>query len=185
MTTTLSNTSTNSHIALLESVFAQAKTPVEWLVIAHNDSRMIQSLSASMTGESVAILELSQDLWATEEQELVETIEWALQQGSVGNLLFAGHSQPGGSKSRASLVDEGGKTQSSYGRLLAGVRRSNAQIQNAQQKIAAQVQRMSQVPVVHSRWVNAELTIYGLFYRAEDGVFLAYDADNDKFRPLV
>ncbi len=187
MTTTFSTTTTNPFIAALETVFGEATKPIEWLVIAHNDPRMLRSLSSALTGESAAVVEISQDAWDFEGKHLPETIEWALQQGAIKNLVLVGNSQAGGSESRAALVaseaTNGG--QDGYAKLLAGVQRNNARNHQAQERFAAHVQQMSQIPVLHNRWSSGELAVCGLFYRAESGLFLAYDADADTFHPLV
>ncbi len=95
MTTTLLSTTANAHIAALESVFSQATTPVQWLVIAHNESRLVNSLSSALAGESAAMLQVSQDTWDFKGKELAETIEWALQQGEIKNLVLVGSSHRG------------------------------------------------------------------------------------------
>jgi len=187
MTTSYLTTTSNPHIAALESVFAEATKPIEWLVIAHNDAQMLRSLSSALAGKSAAILELSQDTWDFEDEDLPDTIEWALQQGHLTNLLLAGSSLAGGPMSRASQFASepiSGRG-SSYVKLLAGVQRSNTRNRAAQARFAEHIQRMSQIPVVHNRWSSGELAVYGLFYRAESGLFLAYDADADTFRPLL
>ncbi len=57
-------------------------------------------------------------------------------------------------------------------------------IARLQERFAGQVEQLSQIPVVHSRWRDGELAVYALFHRAESGLFLAYDTDTDTFRPL-
>jgi len=184
MIATLRTASTNPHIAELEAVFDEATKPIEWLVIAHNDSRMLKSLFAALNGESAALLEVSQDTWNFG-KELSETIEWALQQGEIKNLVLVGNSQAGGAESRASLAAPPKVDESGYAKLLAGVKQLNAQNRDTQERFASLVQQMSQIPVVHNRWSSDELAIYGLFYRAESGLFLAYDARTDTFSALV
>lgn len=187
MTTTLFSATSNPHIAALETVFTDVTKPVEWLVIAHNDPQMLRSLSSALTGESAAVLQVSQDTWDFEDGNLAEAIEWALQQDHLKNVLLAGSSQAGGSESRASLVSsktpQGGKD--GYARLLAGVHFNNARNRAAQERFAGHVQRMSQIPVVHNRLSNGELAVYGLFYRTDSGLFAAYDAEAGTFRALV
>ncbi|MCA9212239.1 MAG: hypothetical protein KDB27_04170 [Planctomycetales bacterium] len=184
MATTLLATTANPQIAELENVFGEATKPIEWLVIAHNDSRMLQSLSSALNGESAAILEVSQDNWNFH-KELSDTIDWALQQGDIKNLVLVGSSQAGGAESRASLATSTKEDESNYSKLLAGVNRVNDENRDAQERFASLVQQMSQIPVVHNRWSSDKLAVYGLFYRAESGLFLAYDAATDTFRPLV
>ncbi len=180
MTTTLSYTSTNPHIESLETVFADSQSPVEFLVIAHNDSQMVQSLSKAMNNASIAVLEVSQDTWDFDGQQLTEAIEWALQQDDLKNVYLVGYFQP----SQTSIVDQDSQPQSSFDKLLAGVRQSTNQIQTAQAQFASHVQKLAQIPVVHNRCANDELAVHGLAYRADGGVFLAYDAENDTFHTI-
>jgi len=44
---------------------------------------------------------------------------------------------------------------------------------------------MVKIQVVDDALSNGVLSVYGLFYRAESGLFLTYDADTDEFHPLV
>lgn len=189
MTTTFSTNTTNPHIAALETVFDEAENPIEWLLITHNEPRMIQSLSSALSGEQATMLELSQDTWDFAGNDLAETIEWALQNSEIKNVVLVGHSQTAGSASRASLVvpqqTKQDDSESGYARLLAGIHRNNVQTRSAQEQFAAHVRQMLQIPVLHNRWSSGELAVYGLFYRAEGGLFLAYDADAGTFRPLV
>jgi len=177
---------TNRYIQTLEAVLAKSKTAVHWLVIAHNDSRMVHSLSSALSRESAAILEISADTWDFEDDELSEMIEWALQQGEIRHLVLAGHSQAGGTAIQAQLVSSNmeGESHGSFNRLVAGVQRTKTHNQEAQQKFATHVQQMSQLSVVTNRWANAELAVSGLFYRAESGLFLAYDPNENIFHPL-
>ncbi len=185
--TTLSRTQSNPHVHALEQVMAKAERPVEWLVIAHNDARMLAALSSALTGESAAILELSEDTWDFEGKELSETIEWAIEQGDIEHLVLAGHSHASGSQSRASLpaydTKDGG--QDGHNRLLAGAQGRNAQNSDVQAKLAAQMEQMSDIPAVQERCSRDELAVYALLYRADLGVFLAYESDEGRCRPLV
>lgn len=187
MTTTFSAPTTNPHIAALETLFAEATMPIEWLVIAHNDSLMLRSLSSALAGEAAAVLEVSQHEWDFEGEQLPETIEWALQQGQLKHLMLVGNSQAGGPSSRASLVasEETGGNESGCAKLLAGVERNHARTRDAQQRFASHVQQMLQIPVVHHRWSSGELAVYGLFYRADSGLFLAYDMNANSFHALL
>jgi carbonic anhydrase len=189
MTTAYAIKTANSYIEQLDAVFSEASKPCEYLIIAHNDSRILQSLARVLPGESAAVLEVPQDTWEHQWRQLSETIEWALQQGKIKHVVLVGHSQPGGPASRAALLtaETGGQStrQSSYDCLLDRVRQANARNQDAQQRFASHVQAMSQIPVVHNRWVNDELAVHGLFYRVESRLFLAYDPDEDRFRPLI
>ena len=186
MTTTFSTTGSNPHIAALEPILHEAAKPIEYLIIAHNDPLMLQTLCSALGGTSAAILEASQDTWKLSEGDLPEMIEWALQRGEIKHLLLVGHSQAGGSESRASLAATvSADAEPGYAKLLANVKRQNARNQQARQSFASQVQQMSQIPAVHTLWASDELAVHGLFYRSESGLFVIYDPNEDSFRPLM
>ena len=184
MPTTFSTTTSNPHIAALEEVFTKSNNSIEWLVISHDDSRMVRSLCSNLPNKSTAVLEISQSQWDFESKDLAEAFEWALQQSEIKHVVLVGNSQASTSKSRASLVGDG-ESNGGFSKLLAGVKRNNAQNGDAQKDFASHVQKMSQIPVLHNRWSNGDLEILGIFYRAESGVFVAYDADSNTFQPLV
>jgi carbonic anhydrase len=184
-------TSDNRHIESLEHLFQNASTAINWLVIAHDESQMVDSLSSALSGQSAAILRVPQDTWDFAESELSELIEWALQQGKLENIALVGHSNAAKASRTARSVppvsDGERKTseQDLSNRLVAGARRSSAGSRQARQLFTDRMQQLSQIPVVHNRWANGELAIYGLFYQAESAMFLAYDVEEGKFRPLV
>ena len=186
MIRTLTKKNTNTHIAALEYVLAKAQRPVQWLVIAHNDARLVRSVSSALKGQSAAVLEVSQDTWDFEDKEFVEAIEWAMQQEDIRQLVLVGSSQAGGAASRASLVSDGVDVQGKVGyeRLLANVKQKSIRSAEAQEEFAGQVQQLSQLPILHDKVSNQELELYGLLYRPETGLFSHYDADKDTFQVL-
>ena len=92
MNTALMNSTSNPHIADLEASFNKTTKPVDWLVIVHKDAQTSRLLSPALVGESAAVLEVSQDKWDFSDNDLLETIEWALQQGHLKNLVLVGRS---------------------------------------------------------------------------------------------
>ena len=184
-------TSDNRHIKSLQSLLENSPTPINWLVIAHNDHQMIDSLSSALSGESAAILRIPQDPWDFAEEELLELIEWALQQGELKHLVLLGHSNATETPvavSLASPLPEGDCDPAEHeigNRLLDGVRRSTARTQQARKMFADKMQQLSEIPVIHNRWTNDELSLYGLFYQGDSGVFLAYDLEQKNFHPLL
>ena len=61
--------------------------------------------------------------------------------------------------------------------------------QRVESRGSRRIRRAGPADVADSRCpqslANGELAVYGLFYRAESGLFLAYDAEQDSFRPLM
>ncbi|MEZ6050774.1 MAG: hypothetical protein R3C02_05180 [Planctomycetaceae bacterium] len=186
MSSMLSNSSTNEHIIAIESAFDRADSPVRWLVITHHDLRLISKLSTALMGQSAAMLQISQDAWDFKRMEFVETVEWALLQGEVENLVLLGTSQAVGSSMRIGLTDSkmGSGYDAGEGKLVTKVMQNIDRTRRALDVFSDHLQNLMQIPVVNSAWRDGELNVYGLFYRAESGSFLRYDADLDGFQPL-
>jgi carbonic anhydrase len=148
---------------------------------------MLSALRSALAGEAAVFLEVSQDTWDFEGGQLRETVEWALEQTQIRHLMLVGHSQSGGPRSRVSLAAAESRdvTQGGYGRLVAGVQENNARHRAAQDRLAIHVRQMSDIPLVRDRYSDGELALYSLIYRAENGIFLAYDRQEDQFHPLV
>ena len=140
---------------------------------------MIRSLSFSLGDESAAVLEVAADEWDPEGDMLSEAVEWALQHGEPKKIVIAGNAEI--AELEASLPEA--CDESGYGRQLAAVKRRDARRREAQKRLGASVQQVSQIPVVHDRWANGELAVSGLFYRSETGFFVSYDAETDVYSP--
>ncbi|TWT78358.1 Carbonic anhydrase [Posidoniimonas polymericola] len=173
----------NPHAAALEAAIAESARPIECLVVAHNDPKMLSDLTAALDGEAAVVLEASQDVWDFDGEHLPTAIAWAVEQTGLHQVVLVGHTLAGGRQSRASLA--AAASRDSYQTLLSGVQQSNTRILAAQERFALQVQQLLQVPQVANRCSSRELSVHGLLYRAESGVFLAYDAGRDTFRPLL
>lgn len=186
MISTNSFTSTNPHIAALEPAFAKSARPIEWLVIAHSDPRLIKSLSSALAGHSAAVLELPQKQWDFDGDDFSETVEWAMRKGDIQIMVLVGSSQSGSATRGVSLraTRSKGQVEDGYAALLERVQRHLARVSDVQHEFAGHVQQLSRLPVVHSRWASQQLEVCGLFYRAEAGLFLYYDPQADKFAPL-
>ncbi|MFK8111908.1 MAG: carbonic anhydrase [Rubripirellula sp.] len=183
----MTTTTINKHIESLETAFAESAATVDWLVIAHSDALMLRCLASALSGESAAVLALPQPVWEFDGGEFTGAIEWAIQQGNIKNLLLVGHSQAGGTTSRVSIVSSDAKQtpQNDYGKLLASVGKKNEENQIARSEFASQVQEFCQIPGVRQQQADGELTVHGLFYCAESGLFLAYEAETGKYRALM
>lgn len=187
MSPVLSKTTPNAYIATLDFVLSEATHPIECLVVAHNDPKMLAALRTALANEGAVILEVSQDIWDLDGKQLSEAVEWMLEKTDLKQLVLVGHSLAGGPQSRASLAASASKNggEDGYKKLLNGVYLNNTRNHAAQERLAMQVQRMSRIPCVASRYTAGELSVHGLLYRVESGVFLAYDTNHDEFRPLV
>lgn len=187
MSNAFPTTATNPHLSALEPALVSAARPVEVLVVAHNDSRMLKAIFRALSRESAAVLEMSQDRWDFGDDQQSEAIEWALRQGNLNQLLLVGSSQAGGTQPRATLVanSENGQAKRGFERLVENVERNHSRIRAAQDRFAEQVRQLSQLPLVREKRANGELKLFGLFYQAESGGFLAYDLESGNYRALV
>lgn len=186
MTTSIATSTTNPQISALKSVFHNAARPIQWLVVTHNDPQSRQMLLSALSNTSAAILEISQDTWDFQGQQFMETIDWVFEQGEIKHIVLVGNSQAIGGTSRACSPDNAADAgETGYAKLVAGVRRQSAQNRKGLQSFASHVQQLSQIPAVHRRWSSNQLTVNGLYCRAESGVVLAYDPDADTFHPLI
>lgn len=181
MNTKLSDTSVSSYVGELRAVFADTERPIEWLLIAHDDDQMLNALLSALSGQSAAVLVVSQDKWTTDWEQLSETIEWALQQSEIKNVVLVGQLEAVESLPESPTP----KSQSGYDRLRLGAQQTNTRTRNAQKEFAAHVDQVAQIPVAHARWSDDALAVYGLFYRCLDGIFLICEPDSDTIRPIV
>lgn len=185
MKSTLSINLDNPHINALQAHFDTADEKVEWLVIAHNESSMLSSLATALSGQAAVILEVPQETWNFEDGPLAEAIEWALEEAGVQHIILAGNSQAG-TPGRVSAVSPcEGPAPTGYDRLLAGVQHSSVHHQNAQQQFANQTQKLWQSNAIQLRRNDHDVTMFGLFYRCEDGLFLAYDPGSEQFELMA
>lgn len=191
MSTTMPLSGIPAQIESLQVVIEQVNEPLDWLVVAHNDPRMLKSLSRAMHGKSAAILEVSQDTWDFSAGPLSDTIRWSLEQGRVRNILIVGHSMASGSSCRISLVGEtAGKADNatvsdSYARLLEGVQRNNERNRTAQTNFASHVLRVMRLVETTPLQSSENGAVCGLFYRADCDLFLKYNPDSNEFQTLA
>jgi carbonic anhydrase len=183
MVARVASTFENLHIAALEAALRQAKSDVQWFVIAHDDPRLVNTVLSAMAGQSAAVLQIPQDRWDFRSEEYIETVEWTLERSQIRNLVLVGSSQAAGTVSRASLVSPK-TTAGGYEKLLAGTRRQCSHVREREAALAQHLQQMLQIPVVHDRWRENELAVHGLLYRVESGLFLTYDLVTGTYRPL-
>lgn len=189
MSTVLSTTSSNSYIESLEEALSKSVNPVNCLILAHNDSKMIRSLFPALQDENAAMLQASQLLWNSSEGDVAQAIEWALQETKIETLVIVGHSQAEAENHSAMLRDATTETadnsQSSNSELLTALQQHNSRNKYAQKRFADNFRNLINTSVIQSKLSSKELTVYGLYYQEESGVFSTYNPHLDQFTPLV
>jgi len=191
MITQFPNASANPLIETLRQAMEESSDGYEWLVVAHNDDRLVRSLYAALSHVPVFILETPQEKWNFRDGELAEAIEWAIQQTSLKHLALVGHSHAaaGGDAdpSRSPLSQdesvEGGS--GGYSRLRNGVTRTTARTRESQSSFAQQLEQLFAAPAVRKQSLDGDLAVYGLFFIAESEAFLSYEPDRKSFLPLI
>lgn len=162
------------------------------LVISHNDSQLVARMSQSLDEHS-AMLQIPHTDWDFENPWLADIIRWGLGTAGVTQIALVGHSAMGVSRSIAmnggqeltSSESPGSKQPSIYDRLIDGVTQCQKQIAQSKEFFAKQYQKFLKIPEVIDRKAGGNLEIYGLFYLADSGVFLAYDDQFNTFHPLI
>lgn len=186
MSSTVLYSAMNPHFVALESAFDQASTSVQWLVIAQDDTRLLNLLSAALSGHSAVVLRVSQDVRDFRSREIAEAIEWALQQGEIRNLVLVESSYTGDPMGSAVTISAKKVTHRNSGidKLISGIQRHVGRNREVQDAFAEQVQCLLQIPAVRGRCDDGTLIVCGLLYRPESGMFLAYEPGSNKFQPL-
>ncbi len=188
--------STSGSLSVIERLQQQLKQPnqpaINWLVIAHDDSRMLDQLRSAVGQSGMVVVALPQSLWGGEYESLQEIAQWATSQLQLKGILLVGHSQSGICENTVQVVTGPANDEDSKARPMNRVSSLFSRVQEAQARVAScerhfrnhleQLIQLAGGPVDSS---SAEVELRGLFYRAESGVFCAYDVVNGNFRPLV
>jgi carbonic anhydrase len=165
---------------------------VDWLVLAHNDSQLLSRVNEAFPHSVLAVIALPQSHWQLDEQRISEAVDWAIQELGVKGVLLVGHSQGemaeepirllgGKSKTRMHQPDIAAKSNS----LLDRVRKTQLRAESLQRQLAGQIEKLCRLTAVQTHMIRHHLQLHGLFYRAESGVFYAYDLQQRNFRPLL
>ncbi len=178
---------------LQELLIQQNSNSVDWLVIAHDDSRMIRNLTNAFAESSAAMVQMPQSSWDFGKDEFATTIEQSVRQASIAHIVLVGHSEGVLSsetirffKNFPRRTNAGpGSLDATYNRLLNRAKQAQNGLQRAKNHFAQQFDHLSKIPGVKNRLLNNELQLHGLLYIAESGVFLCYDTINKKFVPLT
>lgn len=178
--------SSNPHINTLEQLLATSYRLPEWLIITHDDLRMVRSLSAAVDGKGAAMLRIPQESW--DFRLLGEAIQWAMAHGTITDIVLAAHSQAYSTAELPPSMGAGMEPaafRDGYERLIDGVQRHQLEMVAAASRFSLQMRQLSEIPAVADRVASSDLTLHGLMYRADSGLFLAYCAEQQKLSPLL
>jgi hypothetical protein len=184
MISKMPETSAEALIDSLRQANRASETQLEWLVIAHDDERLVDSLTTSLSAVASHLLELPQSAWDFTEGGLAAAIEWAVDQGAIKHLVLVGHSQAEDEGEQPSS-DEILSRNDGYRRLHAGVTRTSVQTKKSQDLLEKQLESLTAMKSVRKKVLDGELSVYGLFFMAQSTTFLAYDPDQQDFLALI
>ena len=136
-----------------------------------------------LAGQAAGFLRLPQEDWDFSDAQFQEVLRSGLSNGAT-KVVLAGHSQAvlpqTVSQTGDSVAEDAGEN-----RLVAGAQRAVAQSKSAETDFARRFQAFRRLPEVKSRLETGNLLAYGLFYRAESGLFLICDPAEGQFHPLT
>lgn len=164
---------------------------LDYLVIAHTDSRMLQQIKTAFAGHLMAVVAIPQSLWAMGQDDVDELLDWAVNQLKVKYVLLVGHSLGGTPMSHIQVCNSSHSQndQDSNGSRISGVfqrvQQAQAEVKEAEDFFIQELECLKSVPSVQSACKKQPQLIQGLFYRSESGVFCAYDCQRKTFRALV
>ncbi len=162
--------------------------PSEWLIITHDDGEVLPALHESFDDVSPAVLQVAHVEWDFRQGEMADAISWATAQGGIKNIVLAASSRDdfgGCSGQKAACATEYHAKDEGYSRLTAGVARNAATTREIQSAFADCVLNLVTSPSVSPGVLSGELAVYGLLYRHDSSLFLAYDVDRKAYVPLV
>jgi carbonic anhydrase len=176
---------------LRRSLQRTRRDAVDWLVVAHDDARVLTQLDAAFPESVLAVLAVPQARWQADAEMMHEVVEWAVEELGVKGVLLVGHSQGGvpdepvkllGGRARANGA---GAPAPSCAPLTERVKSAQLRAARVQEQFAEQVERLSRTPVIESRLLRRQMQLHGLFYRGESGTFCLYDRRQRRFQPLL
>lgn len=180
------DTESNPHICTLQNLLDGKYSAIDWLVICHDDLRIVQALSMALAGKQAAMLRVPQEDWDLE--QMTELFQWALDRYPIRNLVIAGCAQAKLLRSATELTLDsisGVEEVDGYDRLVAGVMRYRHSLREAQCGFADWVERLMRDEEINGRFVTGAISMHPLLYRADGGLFLAYDFDEGSFAPVL
>ncbi|MEZ6095850.1 MAG: hypothetical protein R3C03_16740 [Pirellulaceae bacterium] len=177
----------NQFISTIDAAFIRSPQKIDWLLIAADDDQMLRALSSAVAGESVAVVRVSQADWVHRFAELAAAIEYALEVGAIRSLILAANSTfvEVDSDSRITSKRTSKITLQTENKPFVGAWQHNSGNLPRMKNFATCVQQLRNLPAVKNCILRNHLVVCGLFFREESGLFIAYDAQEDLFQPLI
>lgn len=177
----------NVHIDNLKSVLGDSgTTELDYVVLAHPDNRMVAKLQKAFENSSIAVVSLPQNCWALDDASMTEFVDWTLSETSAKGIVLVGHSQ-GGTPSEAIQVCPTGQAgpANRIGSLMSRVSQARECVKANENHFVAELKCLRDKVSIQNGRVADPSFVQGLFYRAESGVFCAFDAEANQFHALI
>lgn len=174
----------NLHVQNLRQLVEKSERHISCAVFADDDPALLRQLREAFRKESGAIIPAPQILWGGGEYALQEAVVWSIEEAAITCLVIVGNSAAGGAVSEPTLTSQTGLDEAEQG-PLASARNAATKRRLAQEHFMQQVHGLLNTPEISVRLAKGTLTLQCLFYRAESGVFSAYDPWDGSFRALV
>ncbi len=174
----------NRHVQRLKQAVSQSDKTPTWAVFADDNPVMLRQLTAALDKESAVILPVPQSLWDAADHLLEDAVVWSVEEAAVNTLVIVGNSTACIAQHEPVLA---GTTalEEQQDCLLSRVRSFEQKQSQAEKYFSHQVQSLLALPQVSTRLAHGKLTIHCLYYRAESGVFAAYNPVSGAFRALI
>lgn len=185
MITRMKRTSTNPLLDSLQQAWRKSGGKAKWLVIAHDDDRLVNSLASAFVEESACVLTIRQGEWDFRHDELAEVMEWAVRQDSLKHLVVVGHSEAESAPQEIRSIRSGIDASGSYDRLRQGVRQNVLQTRDSRLQFAQRVNELVSLSGLSEAAETPQLSVHGLFFLADSALFLYYDAAQREFLPMT
>ena len=178
------STENNRHVRNLKQLVEKSEHHISCAVFADDDPALLRQLREAFRKESGAIIPAPQILWGGGEYALQEAVVWSVEEAAVTCLVLVGNSAAGDSLSEPTLTDRTVVDAAERG-PLASARTAATKRRLAEEHFLQHVQALLTAPEISVPLARGKLTLYCLFYRAESGVFSAYDPASGSFRALL
>lgn len=178
MIATLS-TPTTGYTEFIQQLISESGKSAEFLVLAHNNPTLLARLDDALADRPTVIVDVPQDQWQLDDGDLLGAIQWAAAEGGVEHVVLVGDS--------SALQRSAGtwRTPTAGHDPVALANAANSSRQAAQDEFQSQLTRLRSVPAIAEAVSQGKLSVTGLFFRAEAGVFAIYNEKTGSFELLV
>ncbi|MEQ8210524.1 MAG: carbonic anhydrase [Lacipirellulaceae bacterium] len=176
----------------VRDAFEQSVRAPEVLIIAHSDEVAVNAIVSVFEGLPAVVVKVPQSEWGLDSDSYRRVLEFAVLEKGVSRLVLVGHSQ-GYTEDRVQSwqVEQGDSSRvinasrESGSPVLEGAKRAQKTLQESKQHFVNQIDGLYRHEQIGKALEEKTLELYGFFYLAQSGAFMAYDSDSSTLRPLA